>query len=302
MPVNERYRAQVDLLIRCLPAVAKVHTFALKGGTAINLFHYDMPRLSVDIDLTFLPITDRGTALAEITEGLATIGEEIQRTIPQVQIRSIGADAPKLQIATPQARIKVEPSSISRGTLFPPVERDLCQAAQDEYELFVRVQRLATGDLYGSKLCAALDRQHPRDLFDIKQLLDAGEISDNIRQAFVVYLAGHRRPMAELLSPKRIPIEQLYTHHFAGMAAHAIGLDELEATREQMFAWVLTALSENERKFLLSIKQGEPDWSLMPFDHIQQLPAIQWKLHNVRRMSENAHKVALDRLHTVLDL
>ncbi|MCU7944538.1 MAG: nucleotidyl transferase AbiEii/AbiGii toxin family protein [Candidatus Thiodiazotropha sp. (ex Cardiolucina cf. quadrata)] len=56
MPVNERYRAQVDLLIRCLPAVAKVRTFALKGGTAINLFHYDMPRLSVDIDLTFLPI------------------------------------------------------------------------------------------------------------------------------------------------------------------------------------------------------------------------------------------------------
>ncbi|MET0061814.1 MAG: nucleotidyl transferase AbiEii/AbiGii toxin family protein [Candidatus Thiodiazotropha endolucinida] len=302
MPVNERYRAQVDLLIRCLPAVVKVRTFALKGGTAINLFHYDMPRLSVDIDLTFLPITDRDTALTEITEGLATIGEEIQRTIPQVQIRSIGTDAPKLQITTPQARIKVEPSMISRGTLFPPIERDLCQAAQDEYELFVHVQRLATGDLYGSKLCAALDRQDPRDLFDIKQLLDAGKISDNIRRAFVVYLAGHHRPMAELLSPKRVPIKQLNTHHFAGMTAHAIGLDELEATREQLFAWVLTALSENERKFLLSIKQGEPDWSLMPFDHIQQLPAIQWKLHNVWRMSENAHKVALDRLHTVLDL
>ncbi|MCU7944537.1 MAG: nucleotidyl transferase AbiEii/AbiGii toxin family protein [Candidatus Thiodiazotropha sp. (ex Cardiolucina cf. quadrata)] len=140
--------------------------------------------------------------MTEITEGLATIGEEIQRTIPQVQIRSIGTDAPKLQIATPQARIKVEPSMISRGTLFPPVERDLCQAAQDEYELFVRVQRLTTGDLYRSKLCAALDRQHPRDLFDIKQLLDAREISDNIRQAFVVYLAGHRRPHGRAVIPE----------------------------------------------------------------------------------------------------
>lgn len=302
MPVNERYRAQVDLLIRCLPAVTKVRTFALKGGTAINLFHYDMPRLSVDIDLTFLPITDRDIALTEITEGLATIGKEIQRTIPQVQIRSIGPGAPKLQIATPQARIKVEPSSISRGSLFPPVERDLCQAAQNEYELFVRVQRLSTGDLYGGKLCAALDRQHPRDLFDIRQLLDAGEISDDIRQAFVVYLAGHRRPMAELLSPKRIPIEQLYTHHFAGMTAHAIEPSELEAVREEVFGWVRTALSENERKFLLSIKQGEPDWSLMPFDHIQQLPAIQWKLRNVQHMSTHAHKAALDRLCDVLDL
>ncbi len=302
MPANKRYRAQVDLLIRCLPVVAKVRTFALKGGTAINLFHHDMPRLSVDIDLTYLPITDRDTALIAITEGLETIGEEIQRTIPQVQIRATGTDAPKLQIATPQARIKVEPSPISRGALFPPVERDLCQAAQDEYELFVRVQRLSTGDLYGGKLCAALDRQHPRDLFDIKQLLDAGEISDNIRQAFVVYLAGHRRPMTEFLSPKRVPIEQLYTHHFAGMTAHAIGLDELEATREQLFAWVRTALSENERKFLLSVKQGKPDWGLMPFEHIQQLPAVQWKLHNVHRMSATAHKVALDRLRHVLGL
>lgn len=302
MPINERYRAQVDLLIRCLPAVAKVRAFALKGGTAINLFYHDMPRLSVDIDLTFLPITDRDTALTGITEGLATIGEEIQRTIPQVRIQSTGTDAPKLQVATLHARIKVEPSPISRGCLFPPVEHELCQTAQDEYELFVRVQRLATADLYGGKLCAALDRQHPRDLFDIRQLLDAGEIPDDIRQAFVVYLAGARRPMAELLAPNAKPIEQLYSHHFAGMTANPIELDELEAAREQMFEWARTALSENERKFLLSIKEGEPDWGLMPFDHIQQLPAIQWKLRNVKQMGAHAHKAALDRLRDVLDL
>ena len=266
----------------------------MKGGTAINLFYHDMPRLSVDIDLTFLPITDRDTALTGITEGLATIGEEIQRTIPRVRIQSTGTDDPKLQVATPHARIKVEPSPISRGSLFPPVEHELCQTAQEEYELFVRVQRLATADLYGGKLCAALDRQHPRDLFDIRQLLDAGEISDDIRQAFVVYLAGARRPMAELLAPNAKPIEPLYSHHFAGMTANPIELDELKAAREQMFEWARTALSENERKFLLSIKEGEPDWGLMPFDHIQQLPAIQWKLRNVKQMGAHAHKAALD--------
>lgn len=302
MPANKIYRAQVDLLIRCLPAIAKIRAFALKGGTAINLFHHDMPRLSVDIDLTFLPITDRDTALTEITKGLATIGKEIRRTIPLVQVRSTGTDAPKLQVATPHARIKVEPSPIFRGCLFPPIEHDLCQSAQDEYELYVRVQRLATADLYGGKLCAALDRQHPRDLFDIKQLQDTGELTEDIRQAFVVYLAGHRRPMAELLAPNAKPIEQLYTHHFAGMTAHTIELDELEAAREQMFVWARTALSENERKFLLSIKQGEPDWSLMPFDHIQELPAIQWKLRNIKRMSAHAHATALDRLRDVLEL
>ncbi|MBT2988838.1 MAG: nucleotidyl transferase AbiEii/AbiGii toxin family protein [Candidatus Thiodiazotropha sp. (ex Ctena orbiculata)] len=302
MPVNETYRAQVDLLIRCLPAVAKNHSFALKGGTAINLFLHDMPRLSVDIDLTFLPITDRDTALTAIADGLVMIGEEIRKTIPQAQVQSTGTDAPKLQIATPQARIRVEPSPIARGSLFPPVETDLCQAAQDEYELFVRVLRLATADLYGGKLCAALDRQHPRDLFDIKQLQDAGEISDDIRQAFVVYLAGHRRPMAEMLAPNIKPIGQLYTHHFAGMTTHPVELEELEAARAQLFAWVRTALTEDERKFLLAMKQGEPDWDLMPFDHIEQLPAIQWKLHNVNRMSARSHQAALARLRDVLGL
>ncbi|HEX23280.1 MAG TPA: hypothetical protein ENH21_07600 [Chromatiales bacterium] len=102
--------------------------------------------------------------------------------------------------------------------------------------------------------------------------------------------------MAELLAPNAKTIEQLYTHHFAGMTAHAIELDELEAARKQLFSWVRTALTENERKFLLSIKQGEPDWSLMPFDHIQELPAIQWKLRNIKRMSELTHATALDRL------
>ena len=302
MPVNETYRAQVDLLIRCLPAVAKNRSFALKGGTAINLFLHDMPRLSVDIDLTFLPITDRDNALSGIAEGLATISDEIRKTIPRAQVHTTRADAPKLLIATPEARIQVEPSPIARGSLFPPVDSDLCQAAQKQFELFVRVQRLATADLYGGKLCAALDRQHPRDLFDIKQLLDTGEITDDIRQAFVVYLAGHRRPMAEILTPNIQPIGELYTHHFAGMTTHPIELEDLETARAQLIAWVRSALTENERKFLLTMKQGEPDWDLMPFDHIEQLPAIQWKLHNVKRMSERAHQAALVRLREVLDL
>lgn len=302
MPIRDAFRAQADLLIRCLPAVAQAREFALKGGTAINLFHHNMPRLSVDIDLTFLPIGDRDAALAQIHAGLTTIQEQVRRTIPQVQIQSTGNNTPKLLVARDRARIKVEPSTIIRGSLFPPVESDLCQAAQDEYELFVRVQRLAAEDLYGGKLCAALDRQHPRDLFDIKQLENDCGITADIRQAFVVYLAGHRRPMAELLAPKRKPLEDLYAHHFTDMTDQPVELDELEAARAQLFAWAETALSENERRFLLSIKQGEPQWNLMPFENLEQWPAIQWKLHNVRRMNARAHKVAVNRLRDVLGL
>jgi hypothetical protein len=287
-------------LIRCLPAVAQVREFALKGGTAINLFHHDMPRLSVDIDLTFLPITDRSTALAAIRSRLAMIAAEIRRTISQVNVQFTEGSAPKLLVAALGAHVKVEPNTVLRGSLFPPIESDLCQAAQDEYELFVRVQRMAIEDLYGGKLCAALDRQHPRDLFDISKLLGVGEIPEGIRQAFVVYLASHHRPMAELLAPHRKPIEDLYAHHFVGMTRQPIELEELEVARTRLFEWAAAALSENERKFLLSIKQGEPDWAQLPFEDLDQWPAIQWKLRNVRLMSPRAHKVVLKRLRDIL--
>ena len=302
MPTLDTYRAQVDLLIRSLPAVAKVREFALKGGTAINLFDHDMPRLSVDIDLAFLPITDRDIALSEIRSRLAAIADDICRTIPRVRVQLARGDTPKLNVATPDAHIKVEPNTVIRGSLYPPIDRDLCQGAQDEYELFVRIQRLAAGDLYGGKLCAALDRQHPRDMFDIRRLFETGEISDEIRRAFVVYLASHRRPMAELLAPRPRPMEPLYAHHFAGMTDQPIALEALQDARVRLIEWVATALSESERMFLLSVKQGEPDWTLLPFADLEHWPAIQWKLHNIRQMSPRAHEVAVDRLRAVLEI
>jgi len=302
MALQDAYRAQVDLLIRCLPAIAHVPEFALKGGTAINLFHHNMPRLSVDIDLTFLPISDRDSALEEIRSRLLTIAEEIRRTIPGVQIQLTEAVAPKLLVGTNEARVKIEPGVVMRGSLFPSVESDLCPAAQEAYELFVQVRRLHTADLYGSKLCAALDRQHPRDLFDIMHLQATSEIPDETRQAFVAHLAGHHRPIAELLAPKRKPIEDLFAHHFLGMTEQPIELDALEAARTRLFEWAATALTESERRFLLSIKQGEPDWEQLPFDNLGKWPAIQWKLHNIRQMNASSHKAALTRLRDVLGI
>ena len=60
MPFNKKYSDQVALLMSVIPAVAEESCFALKGGTAINLFIRDLPRLSVDIDLTYLPVADTG--------------------------------------------------------------------------------------------------------------------------------------------------------------------------------------------------------------------------------------------------
>ena len=302
MAARDNYRAQVELLIRCLPAVASAPDFALKGGTAINLFLRDMPRLSVDIDLTYLPVSDRDAALTDIRSRLATIAEAIQRSVPGAKVELVEGDAPKLLVDKSGARIKVEPSVVIRGSLVPPVSSGLCSAAQEAYELFVEIQRLDSPDLYAGKLCAALDRQHPRDLFDVMHLQAAGPIPDSIRQAFVAYLAGHRRPIAELLQPNRKPFEDLFANHFAGMTEEPVRLAELEAARTQLFEWAASALTDNERRFLLSIKQGEPDWSLLPFEGLDRWPAIQWKLHNIRQMGVRSHQKALDRLRKVLGL
>jgi len=302
MAARDSYRAQVELLIRCLPAVASASDFALKGGNAINLFLREMPRLSVDIDLTYLPLSDRGTALDDIRAQLATIAEGLKRTVPGANVQLVAGDAPKLLVDKSGARIKVEPSVAIRGSLVPPVSSELCSAAQQAYELFVEIQRLDSADLYAGKLCAALDRQHPRDLFDVMHLQASGPIPDSIRQAFVAYLAGHKRPIAELLQPNRNPIDNLFANHFAGMTEEPVELAELEAARTQLFEWVASALTDSERRFLLSVKQGEPDWALLPFESLDKWPAIQWKLHNIRQMGARNHKKALDRLRDVLEL
>ena len=302
MAARDSYRAQVELLIRCLPAVAGVPDFALKAGTAINLFHRDMPRLSLDIDLTYLPVSDRDAALTDIRAQLAALAEAVKRTVPGLNVHLIESDTPKLLVDKSGARIKVEPSVVIRGSLVPPVSSELCSAAQEAYELFVEIQRLDSADLYAGKLCAALDRQHPRDLFDVMHLQAAGPIPDSICQAFVAYLAGHRRPIAELLQPNSKPIEDLLANHFAGITEEPVELAELEAARKQLIEWAAGALTDSERRFLLSIKQGEPDWSLLPFEGLDQWPAIQWKLHNIRQMGARSHKKASESLRDVLQL
>jgi len=299
---RDSYRVQVELLIRCLPAVASLPDFALKGGTAINLFLREMPRLSVDIDLTYLLVSDRDAALTDIRSQLATIAEAIQRFVPGAKVQLVEGDAPKLLVDRSGARIKVEPSVVIRGSLVPPVSSELCSAAQEAYELFVEIQRLDSAELYAGKLYAALDRQHPRDFFDVIHLQASGPIPDSIRQAFVAYLAAHRRPISELLQPNRKPIDDLFANHFAGMTEEPVELADLEAARTQLFEWAASTLTDNERRFLLSIKQGEPDWALLPFERLDKWPAIQWKLHNIGLMNTRSHRKAVERLRQVLGI
>jgi predicted nucleotidyltransferase component of viral defense system len=299
---DPRYEAQVRLLLQCLPLLRGHSDFALKGGTAINLFVASMPRVSVDIDLTYLPLKPRTETLATIDAGLRDLKHEMAQRIPNVTVeeqRSSGRVV-RLQVASPETSIKIEPNLIFRGSVYPPEEKDLCDRAQQRFQAAVRVQTLNVADLYGGKLCAALDRQHPRDLYDVALLLNNRGITPDIRRAFVVYLAGHNRPMSELLQPRLKDVAATYDEQFVGMTDHEVSLDEFAAVQAELPSLLRHALDDDERAFLISLKRGTPEWNRLGIEHIAQLPALQWKLLNIRRMEKEKHREALRKLEEVL--
>lgn len=183
------YKNQVKLLLDVLPEVAKESSFALHGGTAINLFVRNMPRLSVDIDVTYLPIEDWDTSARNINDALARIKERIEKSISGLLV-VLKPDVSKLMISTKQATIKLEVSRMGRGAYAETELRVLCDKAQDEFDAFCEITVVPLGQLYGGKICAALDRQHPRDLFDVKYMLANEGFTKEIKKGFLYCLLG----------------------------------------------------------------------------------------------------------------
>lgn len=302
---DSRYYPQAELLVRYLPALGAVDCFAVKGGTAINLFVRDLPRLSVDIDLAYTPLDARDAALGKIREAMAAVAARARRLIAGLRVVDTGsAEAPKQVAAVAGAQIKIEPNPVLRGTVFAPEERRLVPAAEAIFEMSATTTVASVPDLYAGKLCAALDRGHPRDWFDVTLLLRHDGIDDRLRQAFVVYLASHSRPIAELLEPRPRPLQESFSREFEGMAREPITIDALEATQVELPKTLRSMLTDPERRFLLSVKLGEPAWELMPVSHLQDLPALQWKLANIAALKRDRrkHTEAVDRLRGILDL
>lgn len=300
--MREGYQSRVRLLLQVLPLLSNVDAFALKGGTAINFFIRDFPRLSVDIDLTYLPIKGRDESLREISQGIQRISDEIDKQIPgakSIPLKSGGALS-KLLVNVDGAQVKLEVNTVLRGAVYGAMEMELSQNLQEEFELFTAVKTLSVEDLYGGKLCAALDRQHPRDLFDVRLLLDNEGITENVRRAFIGYLISHSRPMNELLNPNILPIDDLYLKEFEGMTQEEDILDELIDIQEKLPGLIVNDLTDHEKEFLMSFKKGTPKWELIPIPILKDLPGVQWKLMNISKMDTQKHKQAVEKLEGVL--
>jgi predicted nucleotidyltransferase component of viral defense system len=303
---RKRYFSEAKLMLEVMPLVGAEKNFALKGGTAINFFIRDMPRLSVDIDLTYLPIEDRNTSLAKMGEALERIAARISNLRPSIQVGLIFLGQTKtiikLMVSEKNVHIKIEPNLVLRGTLFPTRQLNVTPKVEETFELATEMNCVSQADLYGGKICAALDRQHPRDLYDVKLLLENEGITDEIRKGFVVYLASHDRAISALLDPEKKDIQQLYKDQFQGMTLEPVSLHSLLEVREELILLLRNRLIEKEKEFLLSLKRGDPDWQLLGLPGMEQLPAIQWKLMNIRKMKPDQHQRSLEKLKRVLQL
>lgn len=289
------YRQQVSLLLSVLPEVAKEKCFALHGGTAINLFVRDMPRLSVDIDLTYLPIEERDSSLKHIAEALQRLKSNIEKVIPGVRITP-RFDAGKLQISANNVDVKIEVNLVNRGALAEPKEMSLCEKAQNDFEAFCAIPIVPIGQLFGGKIVAALDRQHPRDLFDVKYLLKTEGFSEEIKKGFLLCLLCSDRPINEVISPNFQDQRSAFTNQFAGMTDETFSYEEYERIRENLVATIHEGLTEKDKAFLLSVKNVTPDWNIYDF---QRFPSVNWKLQNLQKLKNNnpdKHKEQYDRL------
>jgi len=302
--MNKNFLAQSRLVMDVLPFIAEEKIFALKGGTAINFFIRDLPRLSIDIDLTYCPIESRDATLKKSNEVFDRIIDKLKSRLGVhivLQRDKKGEFIAKIDVQSKHAQIKIEPNFVFRGTIHPIREIEVQPKVTEILERTVKMQVTSFEDLYAGKICATLNRQHPRDLFDMKLLLDNEGLSDEIRKTFVVYLASDSRPINELLSPNLHDFSLNYESEFSGMTDMVVGTEELMSIRDYLCQNIVKMLSDNEKQFLLSLVQMDPKWDLISLPiEIKELPSIKFKLINLERMESKKRQKYLNELEKLL--
>ncbi|MFZ1678464.1 MAG: nucleotidyl transferase AbiEii/AbiGii toxin family protein, partial [Saprospiraceae bacterium] len=231
--IKQSYKDQVTLLLTVLPEVAKEENLAMHGGTAINLFVREMPRISVDIDLTYLPIEDRTTSLKNIAAALERIKASIEKLNLDIQIDH-KKDESKLLISRKGVVVKLEVNQIMRGVIFSATPMILCSTAQKEFDAYIEIAIVSTGQLHGGKICAALDRQHPRDMFDVKYILKNEAFNGEIKAGLMYSFLSSARPLQELLNPNFQDQRDAMARQFEGMTVEEFTYEEYEAIRKQL--------------------------------------------------------------------
>ena len=188
--------------------------------------------------------------------------------------------AVKLLVRHESVQVKIEVTPVLRGCVYEPELRSVSPAVEEAFG-FAEMRVVSFADLYAGKIVAALDRQHPRDFFDVRDLLANEGIDDAMRRAFVVYLLSHNRPMAEILAPVRKSIADEFQRGFDGMTDRPVRMEDLAEAQESLIESVVGQMPDHHRQFLISFERGEPDWPLLGVPGAKNLPAVRWRQRNL---------------------
>ena len=294
MNMDDIYRRQVALLIRIMPSVFRIKDFAVHGGTAINLFYKNMPRYSVDIDLTYIPITDRRTSIDVINTHLTQLKQMIERTVPGIKVVH-KPDVLKLQCSYEGAMVKIEVNGTKRGIIGATGDHMLCARAQNEFQMGCKARIVSFSQLYGGKITAALSRQHPRDLFDCKYM-EIDKFKD-VKDGFMLCLLGSDKPIIESLRPNSIDQTEALEKQFAGMSDVPFSYADYEDARINLVKMVNDNLDSADKDFLLSFEVGNPIWNLCCAGDLSAYPSVRWKQQNIIKLKEINPQKHLDGIN-----
>ena len=149
---------------------------------------------------------------------------------------------------------------------------------------------LSDAELYGGKLVAALDRQHPRDFFDVREMFLAGHFNPGVVDCFVCYLAGHNRTVHDVLFSRDKKLSAFFEEQFVGMTDRPVSVGELEQARAHLRNTLGAHLQDRHKRFLLGLVRLEPEWDLLPFPHLREMPALKWKILNLENLKRRNPK------------
>ena len=256
---DQQYKKQVALLLRILPLVYKITDFAVHGGTAINLFHQNMPRYSVDIDLTYISIEPRTASLEKINQHLGKLKTSIERAIPGIHVEH-KSEVWKLLCTHDGATVKIEVNGTKRGILGEVKIMELCPKAKEEFQASCKARIVPYSQLYGGKITAALSRQHPRDMFDCKYMKD--QTLEDVKDGLILCLLGSDKPIVESLSPNSINQEEALENQFKGMSDIPFTYTDYEQARESIIKKVNDCLTNTDKDFLVSFEEWKSHTNL----------------------------------------
>jgi len=248
---------------------------------------------------SYIPIADRDESLKGINLALQQVQQNIQALRRSIQVEH-REDVCKLKVTENDVLIKLEVNPVGRGLIAESVKMPLCDEAQEMFDTFCSIPVVSISQLYSSKLCAALDRQHPRDLFDVKLMLDKVGFTDGIKRGLIYGLASSTRPIYEMLDPNLLDQRSAYENQFIGMSDIPFSYADYEQTRLELIQVIRESLTSEDKAFLLSFNRLTPDWSLYDF---RDFPSVKWKLLNLEKLRNgkpDKWQMQLDKLETLL--